>query len=133
MEEKNSNKAIKVFHNYNVMCSNIITLFATSKVIFHHNNILKMLFSFFSNLPSRHCAPTVWNTKQLCVYISSSYERQLKIVKFNVRSITCAFTFILDVINLAKQGHCNHFVCLCVCVCLCVFPCVHVEVIHGTL
>ena len=30
-------------------------------------------------------------------------------------------------VNLAKQGYCNHFVCLCV------FPCVHVEVIHGTL
>ena len=48
------------------------------------------------------------------------------------------------IFNLAKQGYCNHFVCLCVCVsvcvcvscvcvCLCVFPCVRVEVIHGTL
>ena len=38
-------------------------------------------------------------------------------------------------INLAKQGYCIQFVCLCMCVCLCVcvFLCVRVEVIHGTL
>ena len=48
------------------------------------------------------------------------------------------------VINLAKQGYCIQFVCLCVCVsvcvcvcvCLCVFPCVHgqpyIYMLHNT-
>ena len=56
------------------------------------------------------------------------------------RPISCLPTYHMysiarDIINLAKQGYCIHFVCVCVCVCVCVsvFPCVQVEVIHGTL
>ena len=37
------------------------------------------------------------------------------------------------IFNLARKGYCIQFVCLCVCVCVCVFPCVRVEIIHGTL
>ena len=52
----------------------------------------------------------------------------IKIENILFRDIISVFS---RVFNLAKQGYCNHFVCLCVC--LCVFPCVRIEVIHGTL
>ena len=33
---------------------------------------------------------------------------------------------VIHIVNLAKQGYCNHFVCLCVCLCVCVSVCVSV-------
>ena len=40
--------------------------------------------------------------------------------KCNISMTNCPIALIF---NLAKQGYCNHFVCLCVCVSVCVSVC----------
>ena len=48
--------------------------------------------------------------------------------------ILCIFIVDLGLLILqSKVIVFSLFVCVCVCVCVCVFPCVRVEVIHGTL